>query len=149
MTDTLELISSTREAAHDAATAIYRHAQQVIADGKPARMVVEPFERDRSLQQNAYYWGVVLKEIAEQANLGGDRYVAEAWHIHFKRLYLGYSIKKVQLPGKKRKSIVRELKSTKRLSVRKFSKYLEKVMAFAVTDLGVRFSLARWEEYQL
>lgn len=148
MTETLELVSTTKEAAHDAATAIYRRAQQVIADGKPARMLVEPAEDDRSLRQNNFYWGIVLKQISEQAAIEGQRWAAEAWHELMKRQFLGYEIKKVTVAGRRRKLVTRQLRSTTKLKVRSMSKYLEQVMAFAATDLGVQFTETRWEDYR-
>jgi len=50
--------------------------------------------------------------------------------------------------GRKRKVVRKELRSTTRLSVKRMSEYLDKVMAFAVTDLGVVFSETKWERYR-
>jgi hypothetical protein len=47
-----------------------------------------------------------------------------------------------------RKAVSKQLRSTTKLSVKRMSEYLEKLMAFAVTDLGVRFSETRWEDWR-
>lgn len=69
-------------------------------------------EDDRTLQQNAFYWGACLRDISEQASIGGQRYTADAWHELFKRQFLGYRVKKVAVAGAKRKRITRQLRST-------------------------------------
>lgn len=47
--------------------------------------------------------------------------------------------------SKKRLRVIREVRSTTGLSVKKFSEYLEKVLAFGATDLGVVFESDWWE----
>lgn len=79
MTEVLERVVSDRKAAHEAASACYQRAQQLIMAGKPVKLTCQEFEFDRTAQANRYYWGVVLKEISEQARVCGQRYTAEAW----------------------------------------------------------------------
>jgi hypothetical protein len=148
MSEVLDRIVRTREQAHQVSLIGYAHAQAILANGKPVRVMVQEHEEDRTLQANRYYWGPCLKEIAEQASLNGQRYVGEAWHEFFRRQYLGYEIRKTYVAGKKKPVIVRRLKSTRDLKVRAFSVYLEQIQAFASTDLGVRFSVRDWQEYQ-
>lgn len=148
MTETLDVIVSTREGAHRVAKLAYERAQMLIADGKEVRMRTEEAEDDRSLRQNRFYWGVVLKEIGEQARINGQGWSAEAWHLYAKREYLGYVFKRETVAGRKRKVVRKELRSTTRLSVKRMSEYLDKLMAFAVTDLGVVFSETKWERYR-
>lgn len=148
MSETLEIVVDSRETAHQAARRLYQQAQVLVADGKRVRMTAAEDEDDRSTQQNRYYWGVVLAEISDQARVMGQRYAAEAWHELFKRQFLGYEIKKVDVAGRKRKTVIRRLRSTTDLKVRAMAKYLEQVLAFGATDLGVRFSLERWEDYR-
>ena len=148
MTEPLDVIVSTREGAHRVAKLVYDRARDLIADGKQVRIRAEEAEDTRSLQQSRFYWGVVLAEIAEQARVGGDRWSAEAWHEYGKRTFLGYEFKRITIAGRKRKAVSKQLRSTTRLSVRRMSEYLDKVMAFAVTDLGVVFSETKWERYR-
>lgn len=146
--ETLDVLVATKEAAHEAARRAYLFAQQVIANGKAAHIVAHEHEDDRTLTQNRYYWGVVLKEISEQAQIEGQRWTVDAWHELFKRTQLGYEIKRVKVAGRKRAVTIRRLKSTRDLKVKPMGVYLDKVQAFAVTDLGVRFSVDRWQEFQ-
>jgi hypothetical protein len=94
---------------------------------------------DRSLQQNRFYWGVVLPQIADQAVIDGKRYAADAWHELFKRQYLGFEVVKTTVAGRSRKQVIRRLRSTTALSVRRMSQYLDQVIAFGAADLGVQF----------
>ena len=109
---------------------------------------VSELEDARTIRQLKFYWGVVLKEISEQAKVNGTGATADGWHLFFKRMHLGYKFTKTKLPGAKRPSITRELRSTKGLSVKKMAVYLEKVQATAATDFGVAFSAMRWAEYR-
>ena len=110
--------------------------------------VLMPEEDQRSLQQNAFMWGVVLKEISQQAKVNGIGATPDGWHLYFKRKHLGYKFKKTVLPGKTRPSVTKELRSTTDLSVKKMSAYLEAVIAEAVTDFGVMFSERDWSQYK-
>jgi len=115
---------------------------------KRLQITAMPEEDAKTVQQNRFYWGVVLKEISEQARIGGERYTADAWHELMKRQHLPRRIKKTRVAGKKRPVVTTTIGTTTGLSVRKMSKFLEKVMAFASTDLNVQFSLRDWEGYQ-
>lgn len=96
-------------------------------------------EDERSLQQLRFYWGVVLKTISEQASIGGQKYAADAWHELAKRQFIPRRVRKTKVAGKKRPVVTVTLGSTSDLSVRKMGVYLEQVMAWAGTDLGVVF----------
>lgn len=144
----IDRIVSSRQQAHEAATMAYQFAASVADQGRVARIQALEHEPDRSVQQNRFYWGPCLNEVAEQARIEGQRWTAEAWHELFKRMFLGYEIKKVKVAGRKRATVIRRLRSTTGLKVRAMSTYLEKVQAFASTDLGVRFSVPDWESYQ-
>lgn len=148
MTEALDIVVRTREGAHKVAELAYKKARALIADGKEVRIRAEVAEDDRSLRQNAFYWACVLREISEQAAIDGQRWSADAWHQYGKRTFLGYEFKRTVIAGRKRKAVSKQLRSTTKLSVRRMSEYLEKLMAFAVTDLGVRFSEKRWEDWR-
>lgn len=117
---------------------------------RAGRLVVTIREQEdqRSLQQNAFYWGFVLKQISAQATIGGIGSDENGWHYFFKKTVLGYRITRTKVPGSKRPVIRRELRSTQGLSVKAMSKYLEEVMAKAATEFGVTFPDKRWEDWQ-
>lgn len=144
----VSLVVRDRAEAHRAAMTAYDLCKTLTADGKQALITAAECADARSIQQNAFYWGIVLRDISQQATVEGRRYIADAWHEHFKRTFLGYQFKRVVIAGRKRKAVVKELRSTTRLSVKKMSEFLEQVIAFGVTDLGVRFTETRWEHYR-
>lgn len=119
-----------------------------MAEGKRIVARFEVEEDFRSLQQNAFLWGFVYKQISAQALIDGIGADENGWHYYFKRRVLGYRVTKTKVPGAKRPVIRRELRSTKGLKVRPMSKYLEEVMAIAATEFGVTFPDKRWEDWQ-
>lgn len=111
-------------------------------------VTVQPEEDAKTIQQLRFYWGVVLNEISEQARIDGNRYTVDAWHELFKRQFLERVKKRVYVAGKSRPVITTTIGTTKGLGVRKMSAFIEKVIAFGVNDLNVRFSETRWENYR-
>lgn len=102
--------------------------------GTPIRLIVTADERRRTNESNRYYWGVVLRDVAEQAWVDGRQYDKDTWHEYFADLY-GVKTEK-QLPDG-RLLLVR--KSTSDYSVGEFSDYLTLVQAHAANDFGVSF----------
>jgi hypothetical protein len=76
--------------------------------------------KSRSLSENAYYWGVVLKLISEHT---GE--TVEDLHDHFRVRFLMHG-EKFERP-----------RSTTSLSVAEFEEYLAKIRLFATQDLNV------------
>ncbi len=152
----------TRDALHTAVLQIYENAKERVAAAGPERVDADtgevtprtwrlafgPEEDDRTARQNRFYWGYVLRSIADQARVGGQRYATEAWHELFKRQFLGYEIVKAKVAGKRRPVVYRRLRSTTKQSVARMSKYLDEVLAFATNDLGVAFEVRDWREYR-
>lgn len=119
-----------------------------IALGREVEVIARELEDNRSHKQNAFLWSYVLKTVSQQAVIGGIGSDEEGWHYYMKRRLLGYRVVKTRIPGSKRLSIRRELRSTKDLTVKQMSDYLDKVMATAATEFGVTFEMTRWEDYQ-
>jgi hypothetical protein len=116
---------------------------------KRVSLVAQEEEDARSLQQNAFYWSFVLKQISQQATIDGIGADENGWHYWFKKTILGYRVTKTKVPGSKRPAIRRELRSTAKLKVGPMSKYLDAVMAKAATEYGVTFEDGkRWEDWQ-
>lgn len=133
------VICRTREALHDAVSHGYGYGKTLLADGKTVLVRVAEHDNDRTLAQNRLYWGPLLGQIAKQAKSNGSYWTEDAWHEAFKRLFLGYRIQKVKVAGRKRPTVIRSLWSTRDLGVKRFSDYIDRIEAFAVTDLGVEF----------
>lgn len=100
---------------------------QMSNDGKPLSVLVMEHKAKRSNPQNKMLWAV-LNEIAANAWVDGKQYSADAWHEHFKRIFIGIE----ELPGGGTVGI-----STTTLSVPEFTTYLERVMQYAAEELGV------------
>lgn len=109
-------------------------------DGKPLAVRVFEYKQKRSDEQNALMW-VWLQQIAEQAYVGGRRYDAEIWHEHMKEQFLPEETaagkkKWAQLPNGSRRLVL----STTDLDKAEFTTYLDQIVAYAATDLGVQLS---------
>ncbi len=100
------------------------------------------------MQQGRFYWGIILMQISEQARIEGQRYTVDAWHELFKRQHLPRVSKRCYIAGKHRPVVTTTIGTTKGLGIRKMSAFIEKVIAFAVADLGVAFTETRWENYR-
>ena len=105
-------------------------------------------EDARSLKQNAFMWGFVLKHLSEQAKLNGIGADPEGWHYWAKKRILGYKHTKVKVPGSRRAVTRRELRSTADLSVKAMGKYLDELQAIAVTEFGVMYPAENWESWR-
>ena len=104
--------------------------------GEHLRLIVTSDEKKRNIQQNRYYFGPVLKAIAEQTWLDGAQFSKKAWHIHYAEKFA--PVEEIPLPGGKVKV---QRVSTADMSVGEFSNYTNLVMADAATEFGVEFSI--------
>lgn len=153
MIEAIDTICSTREGVRNAMKLGYENAQAIVADGKRVRIRIEQSRDVRSLRQNAFLWGHVYAEISLQGVVCGQRWIDLAWHEYFKRLFLGWRFEEVvPVPGQvitdKRARVRRVLRSTTELSVKEMSEYLEKVLAWGVTELGVTFETMDWSAWE-
>ena len=150
MTQTLTLALINADQGRTAVKAqLLPYIGALIDQGKRVKVVASELEDERSLKQNAFYWAACLKDISEQASIGGQKWSADAWHELMKRQHLPRVVKKSKVAGKSRPVVSVSLGTTTGLSVRKMSNYLEKVQAFAATELGVTFTVAKWESYRV
>lgn len=96
-------------------------------------------EDAKSDQQRRFYHGVILNQISKQAKPNGMSYPLAVWKEYFRNEYLGK--KRVTtinpLTGKKSRRHVRQ--STEALGVKGYNQLIERVTAYAVTELGVNF----------
>lgn len=88
-------------------------------------VIVRPRKRQRTLDQNAYYWGVALEIISKETG-----HTPEELHEIFKRMFLSarvieYRGKEIRVPG-----------STSLLSTKEFVEYIERVKVEA-GEMGI------------
>lgn len=122
--------------------------QQALADDEPGRrirVVVGVDHEDMTVKQRGFLHAAVLPQIAEQAKVGGVRYVVRVWKEHFRALYLGDRWDTFELPGQfdakgRQKRARRKVRvSTEDLSIKQYSEYIDKVIAYGADELGVVF----------
>jgi len=117
------------------ANALYQFLKQnwrAMADaGKPISVTVTEYRERRSVDQNKLLHAV-LKEISEQAFIDGKHYELEVWKEMVRRKFIG--TEEIDLPDGTR---YERGMSTSSLDVAEFSKLVDVVTAWAVTELGV------------
>ena len=94
-------------------------------NGKRIEMIIRPFRAKRTIPQNAYYWGVVLKTISKETG-----YTSEELHEFFKRIFLK---KEIVIGGKAYETSI----STRKLKKDQFSEYIEKIKGFVFLRLDL------------
>ncbi len=148
MTQAVDTTVATSDGARNVAVLVLQQARLMIADGKRVRLRCEEAKDVRSMRQNAFLWSHVYHEISSQGIVCGERWMPEAWHELFKRMFLGYRYEWQQVAGVKGGKAIRILRSTTELSVKQMSKYIEQVLAYGVTDLGVKFETMDWQAWE-
>ena len=118
---------------------VWPWAKSMMAAGH--RLVIElRLEQDaKTDRQRAFYHGVVLTAIAKQAEVNGQRFPLAVWKEHFRNEYLGFKTVTYTNPMTGKKSRRRVRKSTEDLGVKAYAELIERVTAFACTELGVEF----------
>lgn len=106
--------------------------QEMASVGRPLAVTVAEAKARRSGDQNRRYWAL-LNEIAAQAWVGGRQYSADVWHAEFAGQFIGWN----DTPSGNRVPI-----STTSLSVDEFSAYMDRIEAYAATELGLEMGVA-------
>lgn len=119
--------------------------------GHRLEVEVRLHEDAKTDRQRRYYHGIVLKSIAEQARPNGQQFPRAVWKEHFRAEFLGFKNVTAINPLTRRKALRRVRISTEDLGVRAYSKLIDRVSAFAATELGVTFpaSFEQWERMQV
>ena len=125
--------------------------REIWATGQLVEATFRTHEDAKTDRQRAYYHGVVLKTIAQQARPNGEQHALAVWKEYFRAEYLGHKTvtNKNPLTGKKVRRRVRV--STEDLGVKGYSQLIDRVSAFAATELGVAFpaTYQQWEGMQV
>ncbi len=90
--------------------------------------------------QRKYLHGVVLTEMALYARPNGQQFPMPVWKEHMRKTLLGYKTRTFTDPMTGRKSKRRVRISTNDLGIAGMAKYIDKVIAFASTELGLTIS---------
>lgn len=143
--DDVALYFSTPEEAHGVILQANAHAKTLARDpdneGKRFFLIVGIDRETLSDRQRKFLHGPVLGQLSEQAKVNGERYVFGVWKQFFKKLYLGHTYEMVKLPGQKRATPRKVPIKSEDLSVKQYAEWTDKIIAYAVTELGVVFEL--------
>jgi hypothetical protein len=139
VSESYRIAMHTPEQARPLITRGWEWSREQMAAGRPVVAEFKLLEDERSVQRNREYWGFVLRPISEQAQVNGIGATVDGWHDYYRLMFLGYEFTKTKLPGMKRPSVRRKLKSTTKLSERAMRLYLEQVRAHAATTFSVTF----------
>lgn len=99
-----------------------------LLEGEPIQLLVEKVRTKRTLPQNAYYHGVIVKMIADEVGYANPDEVHQALKMMFLKKFIG----KQQIPT---------VRSTTDLDTLEFEDYLEKVRTWAGETLNMRIPL--------
>jgi hypothetical protein len=121
------------------------------AAGHRLELQIRLHEDAKTDRQRKYYHGVVLKTIAAQARPNDQQFPLKVWKEHFREEYLGYKTVTTKNPLTGKKMRRRERVSTEQLGVKGSSQLIDRVSAFAASELGVTFSASfeQWERMQV
>lgn len=108
--------------------------------GRELVVEVRLLEDDITQKQRAYLHAVVLTEIAQYARPNGQSFPMPVWKEHFREAWLGFTLVTFIDPLTGKKSRRRVRKSTEDLGIRAMAEYIDRIIAFAATDLGVVIS---------
>jgi hypothetical protein len=95
-------------------------------EGKLCKVTIEEYKDGRSLNQNAYYWGVVIKLLCEHTG-----YFDDEMHEALKYKFLP------NRPVEIGRETIKVTSSSTKLNTKEFMDYVEKIKAYAASELGV------------
>lgn len=110
-----------------------------LAAGRACVIELRLAEDLKTDKQRSYYHGCILANISQQARPNGEPYPLAVWKEFFRDKFLGFKTKTTINPTTGKKSRRRIRQSTEALGVKGYADLIEKVAAFASTELGVTF----------
>jgi hypothetical protein len=91
-------------------------------------------------KQRAYLHAVVFTEISLYARVNGQKFDMKTWKEWFRKEWLGFKTVTYTDPFTGKKHRRRERVSTEDLGITKMAEYIDRVIAFAATELHVQVS---------
>lgn len=132
--------------AHRLLLAAWPHMKEFLARGQQLDLEVRLHEDAKTDRQRRYYHGVVLQCIAQQARPQGQSFPLAVWKEHFRAEFLGFKTVTTKNPITGKKVRRRERVSTEDLGVKGYSQLIDRVTAYAATELNVTFP-ATYEQW--
>lgn len=103
--------------------------QAVLNNGEVIEVNICLHKSKRNLEQNKRLHAM-LQEIANQVWIDGKQFSMETWKEHFKQMFLGV----IELPSGRLMA-----NPTHKLNTKECAEFMQKVEAYAVSELGVIF----------
>jgi hypothetical protein len=109
-------------------------------------VVIQKHVKKRTSGQNRYQWKAILGDISRQVRIDGKGYTPKIWHEHLKGLFLpDVPSEELTLPDYVKweempDGTLKMVGSTTKLTTKGMSIYFERLFAYAVTELDVRFT---------
>lgn len=129
------------EQAHDViARGMWPYVKDRTGHGQRLVATVCLLDDDITNAQRNYLHGVVLTEISMFARANGQQFPMAVWKEHFRSEFLGFKLVTAINPFTGRKSRRRVRVSTEDLGIKAMAEYIDRVIAFAATELGVQVS---------
>lgn len=113
-------------------------------EGKEIVLTVKEFKKTRSLEQNAYYWCVVVDLIGKHQGYMPNEY-EERVHMVLRSMFLG---KYVEIKTKEGVEKIRVAKSTTKLNTKEFEEYLSNIRQWASEYLNLYIPLPDEVEFE-
>lgn len=107
--------------------------------GNATVVEVRTAEDVKTDKQRRYLHGYVLMTIARQASVNGQQFDMRVWKEHLRAEFLGFKTVTHRNPITGKKVRRRERVSTEHLGVKGYGEYIDRVTAYAATELGVEF----------
>ena len=142
MTEILNRVElHTPDQGHQAvAKSLWPWARQQLEQGRALVLECRLLEDDITDKQRRYLHGVVLTEIALYARPNGQQFPMPVWKEFFRSQFLGFKVVTSINPLTGRKHRRRQRVSTEDLGIRAMAEYIDRIIAFAATELGVEVS---------
>lgn len=140
---TFTLSANPVQAHQSLAGPVWAQIKALAMAGHATVVEIRTAEDCKTDKQRKYLHGYVLMTIARQAKVNGQQFDMRVWKEFLRDKFLGHKTLTIRNPmtGKKVRRRVRV--STEDLGVKGYSEYIDRVTAFAATELGVEF-LETW-----
>lgn len=138
------MLTSPRQA-HEALVELWHVIKPILRRGAVSELRWFTVNRPRRAKLRNRFHGPVLLQISQQAWFTDPdthrvvRYHPVAWKLYFKTLFLPPDVEQVVDADTGEVTTIERPASTERLSDDQFAEFIDRVVAWAVTELGVEF----------
>ena len=136
---TFTLSANPIQAHQSLAGPVWQQIKALAMAGHATVVEVRTAEDCKTDKQRKYLHGYVLMTIARQAKVNGQQFDMPTWKEFFRAEFLGAKTVTFKNPITGKKVRRRQRVSTEDLGVKGYGEYIDRVTAYAATELGVEF----------